>query len=213
MIRQIFHSFGKVEAFLSAPKLRRVELSNAFLLEFLVLPVEQLISLKVNDDETDFDPVMFVDILPRCKQLVSLEISLPPEGFIGFSTRLSILLPTLRSLEVTCYNAADNILRCITTPLLERLSIRYYYNRDLDGLVVDMTAFQQRSSTALLSLVFYPSITANRGHKVTEKVIAILLQELTLNGYPNYHRTENKGCLPQWICVQGYDPFAVVVGW
>ncbi|KAE9405916.1 hypothetical protein BT96DRAFT_987896 [Gymnopus androsaceus JB14] len=176
----------------------------------------------------DVDPVMFVDILPRCKQLVSLEISLPSGGFIGFSTGLSILLPTLRSLEVTCYSVADNILRCITTPLLERLSIRYY-NRDLDGLVLDIVMFQQRSSTTLSSLVFYPSILGNRGHDLTEKVVAVLslfptirsleihppfdvnslmqamtctegyhilsnLQELAMDGYPNYYHAKNKDC-------------------
>ncbi|KAE9405928.1 hypothetical protein BT96DRAFT_934446 [Gymnopus androsaceus JB14] len=155
----------KVTVFLGAPKLQQVELSDASLLEFLALPAEQLTSLKVDEEnELDFDsvvpdPVVFADILSRCKQLVNLEIYLPSNGFIGFSTSLLILLPTLRSLKVTCYSAVDNILRCITAPLLGQLHL-CYCGTDLDSVVTDMTVFQQRSSTPLSSLKLHISCRA-----------------------------------------------------
>ncbi|KAE9383443.1 hypothetical protein BT96DRAFT_1009167 [Gymnopus androsaceus JB14] len=166
---------AKVAVFLRASKLRQVKLNNASLLEFLALPAEQLTSLEVNEDEFEFDPVMFVDILSRCKQLVALQIYPPSDGFVGLSMRIPILLPTLTSLEVyNVYNAADNILRCITTPLLEQLHL-CYRGTDLDSLVTDLTAFQQRSSTALSFLNLYISCSADHEVEIiTEKVIGIL---------------------------------------
>ncbi|KAE9405927.1 hypothetical protein BT96DRAFT_934445 [Gymnopus androsaceus JB14] len=117
---------------------------------------------------------MFVGILQQCKQLVNLEIHLPSNGFIGLRTRPLILLPTLRSLEVICSNAADNILRCFTTPLLQQLSLRYD-SQDLDSLVTDLTAFQQRSSTPLSSLKLHILCCADYEVEIiTEKVIEIL---------------------------------------
>ncbi|KAE9405935.1 hypothetical protein BT96DRAFT_972170 [Gymnopus androsaceus JB14] len=120
----------KVEVFLGAPKLRQVELDRAFLLGLLALPAEQLTSLKVyaEDDNFDVDPTVFVGILPRCKQLVSLEITLP-DDFTGFSM----------------------------------------------SLIMDAARFQQRSSTALMSLVFFldSSVTDER-LDLTEKVVAVL---------------------------------------
>ncbi|KAE9383445.1 hypothetical protein BT96DRAFT_49572 [Gymnopus androsaceus JB14] len=165
---------AKVEVLLDAPKLTRVELNNTSLLEFLGLPAEQLTSLKVNAEDVEVDPAMLVGILPRCKQLVALEICLPFEDSIGFSTTLSIFLPTLRSLEVSCFNAAHNILRCITTSLLEQLSLRYH-SQDLDSLFTDLTEFQQRSSTPLSCLNLYISYGANHDMEInTEKVIGML---------------------------------------
>ncbi|KAE9405908.1 hypothetical protein BT96DRAFT_987889 [Gymnopus androsaceus JB14] len=157
----------KVEVFLGAPKLRQVELNDAFLLELLALPAEQLMLLNV--DMGDRFDVMFVDILPRCKQLVKLEIDLP----LPFSTRPSVLLPTLRSLEVTCcYDTADNVLRCITTPVLEQLSLDYL-SFNLGSLFTDVTAFQQRSSTALSSLNLH-ILCSHEVEIITEKLIGIL---------------------------------------
>ncbi|KAE9404459.1 hypothetical protein BT96DRAFT_916810 [Gymnopus androsaceus JB14] len=168
----------KAEVFLGAPKLRQVVLNRGYLLELLALPAEQLTSLKVNEEEFHFDTVMFVDILlPRCKQLVSLEIYLPSETFIGLTPKLLILLPALRSLEVyNVYDAAENILRCITAPLLERLSISCHDEIDeidLDSFLMDMAKFQRRSSTALSSLVFYLA-SKNRKRNFAEKLIAVL---------------------------------------
>ncbi|KAE9405934.1 hypothetical protein BT96DRAFT_292940 [Gymnopus androsaceus JB14] len=164
----------KPEVFLGSSKLRKVEVNNVSFLEFLALPGEQLTSLKVGEDRFTFDPVMLLDMLPQFKQLVALEIVTPVDRFSGFSPDLSILLPTLKSLDVFFFNTVDNILRCITTPLLDRLSITYH-RQDLDSLVMDMARFQQRSSTALSSLVFcLRSSAADERLDHTEKVIAVL---------------------------------------
>ncbi|KAE9404445.1 hypothetical protein BT96DRAFT_1016272 [Gymnopus androsaceus JB14] len=164
----------KVNMLLTAPNLRQVEINCLSSLTLFALPAAQLTSLIVyndDDDEADWDPALCVDLLSRCKNLVSLEIT-PQSHSLGFSTNLSACLPVLTSLDVACFSAT-NILRCLTTPLLERLSLSYD-GRDMDRLVMEMAQFQQRSATALLSLVFYPPAVYIEPKIITEKVIEIL---------------------------------------
>ncbi|KAE9404434.1 hypothetical protein BT96DRAFT_989262 [Gymnopus androsaceus JB14] len=161
----------KIGVFLGAPKLRQVELNNASLLELLAPPTAQLNSLKFSTDNGFEDPAMFVGILLQCKQLVNLEIDLPSK----FSTQLFVLLPRLRSLKIYCSrDSAGSILRCVTTPVLEQLSLCYQTNQNWNSLLADVTAFQQRSSTALSSLDLHiSSWCSHEVEIITEKVVGI----------------------------------------
>ncbi|KAE9404888.1 hypothetical protein BT96DRAFT_397951 [Gymnopus androsaceus JB14] len=96
----------QIETFLEVPKLRQFEIieKDAIpLLKRLVLPVEQLTSLKITStiiDDVCFDPDVYVDILRRCKDLVHLRVDLGYDfdPFILFSKHLSISLPSLKSI-------------------------------------------------------------------------------------------------------------------
>ncbi|KAE9410205.1 hypothetical protein BT96DRAFT_471831 [Gymnopus androsaceus JB14] len=124
-----------------------------------MLPVEQLTTLIIASDIAISDAAtsVYMDILPAFKGLVNLEISLQVHCQLTTSiTSVARLLPALKSLKIDyrspihCYD----FLRCLTSPLLERLSIcGYLHHRDdMASTFTSIADFQRRSATSLSSL-------------------------------------------------------------
>ncbi|KAE9389037.1 hypothetical protein BT96DRAFT_1025197 [Gymnopus androsaceus JB14] len=103
-----------------------------------------------NSTIPEFDPAVYVDLLPRCKVLVHLDICWP-----DLSGRFpTFLLPTLKSLRVSCHQVdshGTSLLSCFTSPLLEELTL-YHYGQNVHQLFADLVRFQRRSATALSTL-------------------------------------------------------------
>lgn len=102
------------------------------ILQSLALPLEQLTWLKIDvEDRSDIDPAVYVDVLPRCRNLVRLDIALPgnEDTFIGSDFNFSIALPALKALHIAYREMPDrqhaSLLCSLTMPRLEKLSLRY----------------------------------------------------------------------------------------
>ncbi|KAE9398851.1 hypothetical protein BT96DRAFT_994552 [Gymnopus androsaceus JB14] len=169
---------GKIDVFSKAPKLKHVEIDffEPSILERLRLPMEQLTSLKINDCEDlelfSDNPVVYVDILGQCKNLVYLHIELPwDDAFIRSCNNISIFFPALKSLNIPCYETGDGlyILSCLTTPLLEDLTLQYCGQKSSD-IVAEVTDFQRRSAFVLSSL----TLDSFNGKEFTEHLITML---------------------------------------
>lgn len=166
------------KVFLGSPKLQEVDLESVSLLKLLVLPAEQLTSMKL----LVFSWELAVwDVLSRCSNLVSLEINGRSAPFGDHSV---VSLPALKSFRVAhtlCFATGD-FLRCLSAPLLETLIIGYDNGDYLSTLVDDLTTFQQRSATKLSSLTLLHWVWDSKN--VIEKLITML------SLFPTIHRLE-----------------------
>ncbi|KAE9408790.1 hypothetical protein BT96DRAFT_913896 [Gymnopus androsaceus JB14] len=143
----------KIDALLGAPKLRRAtmrEFGELSLLTVLILPVEQLTSLRIT---SDFNPSnIYMNLLHRCKNLVNLELHYDSDFILMDNARsslnLHICLPSLKSLSLH-----GNLLECFTAPHLEELTL-LYDSCNFHSFYMKVDAFQQRSRTALSTLSF-----------------------------------------------------------
>ncbi|KAE9407240.1 hypothetical protein BT96DRAFT_986846 [Gymnopus androsaceus JB14] len=148
-----YHFPNKIEAFLDAPKLQHVQIrrttSSTLLFKAYVLPMEQLATLSIASLYTIFDPAVHMDTLHACKGLVDLEINL--KVYRGLTSNVSILLPALKYLKIDYWPSEeyDDLLCCLTLPLLERLRL---IGRRQDIVFENVADFQRRSATSLLSL-------------------------------------------------------------
>ncbi|KAE9395243.1 hypothetical protein BT96DRAFT_885831 [Gymnopus androsaceus JB14] len=164
---------NKIEMFLGASKLRKVSVvedrldpGSAF--QTLAIHVEQLTSLKIDAHDLSMQlKSLYADVLHRCKNLVNLETRC-----VGFGTQLSISLPALKSLHVSCHMAIGsvNILCCLTTPLLEHLIISQV-DQNLDDVSTDVAGLKHRSMCSVLSLALVMESPSYAG---TSDLIAIL---------------------------------------
>lgn len=178
-------SYGATyQVFLGAPNLRDVEIVDYWpgtsLLETFAMPVEQLISLDIAAMEPEYDLTVYVDILHRCNSLTKLAYCIPfpsDPGLVGFTPNLSITLPALKSLDVTCYEGHHSVLSCLTVPLLEELTLQWQ-GQDHHDIYTDIASLRNRSLTSLSSLTLNHFLA---DQKFTREMIAILsiLPELT----------------------------------
>ncbi|KAJ4480204.1 hypothetical protein J3R30DRAFT_2594278 [Lentinula aciculospora] len=152
----------QIRAFSDAPKLYRAEILepvSASMLGPLSLPAEQLVSLKIDTSPTLvlFSPFVYVGFLQRCKNLVSLQIK--PSSAFGFSSTVSITLPSLRSLQITCHplpmTQGVGLLHCLDVPLLQDLTLSLYgidtqdFSRDITGLRSHCVSASQLASLTI----------------------------------------------------------------
>ncbi|KAE9391950.1 hypothetical protein BT96DRAFT_979630 [Gymnopus androsaceus JB14] len=142
-------------AFLGSPNLRDLEIvdywPNASVLELVDIPVEQLTSLDIAAMDPEHDLDVYVDMLRRCKNLAKLAycIPFPDQSSVGFTRNLSITLPALKSLDITCYiPPIVSPLACFTTPVLEDLTLQWQ-GQDYHSLYMDIVGLRNRSTTAL----------------------------------------------------------------
>ncbi|KAE9403906.1 hypothetical protein BT96DRAFT_453515 [Gymnopus androsaceus JB14] len=137
----------KIDALLGAPKLRFVtmrEFTDLSFLTVLMLPAQQLTSLKITSDFNSSN--IYVNLLHHCKNLVNLELRChrPMDN-----ANLPICLPLLKWVSLD-----GNLLEYLTAPCIEELTLwcdpdEYFHccSRAVD-------AFQQRSRTTLSTLYF-----------------------------------------------------------
>ncbi|KIK61223.1 hypothetical protein GYMLUDRAFT_43299 [Collybiopsis luxurians FD-317 M1] len=166
-----------VQAFLGAPKLQRVLMSEPEIrssLDCFALPAEQLTFLYIHPDSfrsEPFDPSAYAHFLSRCRNLEHLtfhlhntsRLFLDSGGVLhrwqnaGFSSDLSLFLPSLNYLDVSCRELIHkegcnkNLLHCLTAPNLRDLTLRWS-EQPIDSLLKDVVNFQNRSAVKLTSL-------------------------------------------------------------
>ncbi|KAF9070020.1 hypothetical protein BDP27DRAFT_1324563 [Rhodocollybia butyracea] len=155
-----FPGSDKVQAFLDAPNLKTVAITEAFtsatsLLDFFALPAEQLTSLKIVDKRTQRSRVdlVFQDFLSRCKALTILRFSCTRMAD-SFDNEKQLVFPSLTSLEIdlpcyldcTIYNG--DFFDLITAPSLNDLKIWMF---DIQSFTTSLRSFQARSASASIS--------------------------------------------------------------
>ncbi|KAE9403909.1 hypothetical protein BT96DRAFT_989891 [Gymnopus androsaceus JB14] len=165
----------KIYALLGAPKLRFVtmrEFTDLSFLTVLMLPAEQLTSLKITS-VFNFSKI-YVNLLRRCENLVNLELHYDSDVRPMDNARINlpICLPLLKSVSLN-----GNLLEYLTAPCIEELTlwcnpVDYFHccSRAVD-------AFQQRSRTTLSTLYFENFDDDDEEDKIaniTEDLIAIL---------------------------------------
>ncbi|KAE9408791.1 hypothetical protein BT96DRAFT_671877 [Gymnopus androsaceus JB14] len=137
----------KIDALLGAPKLRCVamrEFTGLSFLTVLMLPVEQLTSLKIISDFNSSN--IYVNLLHRCGNLVNLELGYDSDFHPMDNASFPICLPSLKSLSLH-----SSLLGWTTAPHLEELTLRYA-SHDFHSFSIEVAAFQRRSRTALSTL-------------------------------------------------------------
>ncbi|KAJ3901186.1 hypothetical protein F5879DRAFT_969471 [Lentinula edodes] len=145
-----------IRAFLGAPKLSDIKIirpHSIYTLEPLSLPTKQIATLTIDGSREliTHDPLVYAGILQQCQNLVSLDIN--PPSFFGFSSTLSISLPTLKHLRITCrrLRRGVSLLSCLTAPLLEDITVCW------SGVIFEefsreVLQLQSRSAAVLTSL-------------------------------------------------------------
>ncbi|KAE9403080.1 hypothetical protein BT96DRAFT_917705 [Gymnopus androsaceus JB14] len=174
------------KVFLGSPKLQHVKIwepwFSSSMLEVLTIPAGQLTSLQItflSYPDYDLSQSVYVDVLSSCQNLNDLQFIHEDfqEPCIGFSSKLSITLPLLRSLHVSCMkfagDGASNLLHCLTAPLLEDLTL-CWAGQDLHNLSIDVTSFQNRSATARLLSLTVEFRFAPARELFAENLVAIL---------------------------------------
>ncbi|KAE9408776.1 hypothetical protein BT96DRAFT_913889 [Gymnopus androsaceus JB14] len=175
----------KIDALLGAPKLRcarMTELTELSLLTVLMLPAEQLTSLKIISDFHSYN--IYVNLLHRCGNLVNLELDYDSELHPIDNTSLPIYLPSLKSLSL-----CDNLVGWTTAPHLEELTLRYV-SRDFLSFSMEVAAFQRRSRTALSTLYLEYFDPLDEGlANFTEDLIAVLSVFPTVSKFGIWYST------------------------
>lgn len=172
-------------AFLGAKNLREVEIVDYWprvsMLHLADLPVERLTTVDIAAMDPKYDLAVYVDMLRRCTNLTRLAFCIPfpsNPNLAGFTPNLSITLPSLKTLDITCYTPTiASPLSCFTLPVLEDLILQWQ-GQDYHSLYMDIVGLKNRSMTSLKSLTLGHFMTDNIFTKEMTSILSIL-PELT----------------------------------
>lgn len=179
------HFRGGVEIFTEAPRLQHLSIGNPEgrpILGPLLFSAEQLTSLEIKLTlgwHRGIDLSVYEATLCRCKSLVSLTIDLSNHVKAGFGDHLSICLPVLKLLDISCLDVSKpcvTLLHGLTTPLLEDMTLRWM-DQDIHEFTRDVVGLQNRSGTELssLTLILKCACDSRNAEIISENLISILI--------------------------------------